>query len=186
MFVSLVAHPPALSPAPTSSLASPLAAALCSDQSFTSTLSRAMENSESKSGFLSLPTLRHRHSQPDVPEDVAVALLHLNDPNWETGSRAETVSIADSDQEQDKKPQYGAGSFEMGRSQRTGSEYDAESQTESRKHMPSMSTLDYEECVTSSILSLTIINPPPLSLVVNRLMPKYEQPCLTRTTQTCQ
>jgi hypothetical protein len=102
-----------------------------------------MENNDTKSAFWSMPTLRHRQTQPDVPEDVAVALLHLNDPNWEIESRADTVSVDES--VRDEKERYASGSFEMSRSHRTGSEYDSESQTGSRKHLPSMATLDYEE-----------------------------------------
>lgn len=39
--------------------------------------------------------LRHRHSVPDVPEDVEDELLrHFNDPNWDFDTEASTVSIS--------------------------------------------------------------------------------------------
>ena len=39
--------------------------------------------------------LRHRHSVPDVPEDVEDELmLHFNDPNWDFNAETSTVSMS--------------------------------------------------------------------------------------------
>ena len=96
-----------------------------------------------------LPTLRQRNrSEPDVPEDVAVALLHLNDPNWDfdgsdTSSFTETLAMSDKDPS--IKRDY-ASSFDMGHSITTRtSDYETESQADSRTHFRSSDTFDYEE-----------------------------------------
>lgn len=97
----------------------------------------------------SLPSLRQRNrSEPDVPEDVAVALLHLNDPNWDfdnsdTASFTETLELSEKDAS--IKRGY-ASSFDMGHSIVTRtSDYETESQADSRTHFHSTEAFEYEE-----------------------------------------
>lgn len=100
---------------------------------------------------LGVPTLIHRRSQPDVPEDIEEAYAHLNDPNWDLHS-IETTSSPLSDQsfELEHKHKY-ASSINIGHSIGTGpSEFDTESRadsrtTESRLHLRSSDAFEYEE-----------------------------------------
>ena len=99
-----------------------------------------------------LPSLGFRsRSAPDVPEDVAVALLHLNDPNWEFDSETSTIS-SDTLELGEKSPtspsskHHYASSFDMTHSIRTRtSDYDTSSQVDSHTHIRSSDALDYEE-----------------------------------------
>ena len=96
-------------------------------------------------------TLRHRHGRlrADVPEDVAVALLHLNDPNWDfDGSDAasfETSSFVYDDDHSGPPPKFSS-SFDVSRFSKRGmSEFDAESQTTSKLRFQSTEAVEYEE-----------------------------------------
>lgn len=101
---------------------------------------------ESKSNSMQLPSLRARNrSDPDVPEDVAVALLHLNDPNWDFDG-SDSSSFTESVLTSEKDSKHYASSIDMGKSSHAGtSDYDTESQTDSRMHFRSIEALDYEE-----------------------------------------
>lgn len=99
----------------------------------------------------SMPVIRRRHhrQEADVPEDVAVALLHLNDPNWDfKGSDAasfETSSFISDDGSTGPPPKFSS-SFDMARASKAGfSEYDSESQNISRMGFQSTEAVDYEE-----------------------------------------
>ncbi len=95
---------------------------------------------------LSIPSLRQRKALPDVPQDVA--LLHLNDPNYDFETY-ETSTISDDSFELGEKRRY-TGALSIGHSVGTGtSDFDAESQaesrTDSRMHIRSTEAFDYAE-----------------------------------------
>lgn len=112
-----------------------------------------MENKEAAPDYHA-PHLRQRHHgrlHADVPEDVAVALLHLNDPNWDLdGSDAasfETSSFVFDDERSGPPPKFSS-SFDMPRVSKGGSsEYDTESQTTSKLRFQSTEAVEYEEYV---------------------------------------
>ena len=87
---------------------------------------------------------------PDVPEDVAVALLHLNDPNWTFDDESDTTSFdASSFTTEDGRTEHSS-SFDMTRSSklsRAGSsfEYDSEVNSPSTLRFSSAEAVDYEE-----------------------------------------
>ncbi|KAI5124408.1 hypothetical protein M0805_008292 [Coniferiporia weirii] len=97
----------------------------------------------------SIPTLRtRRHYEPDVPEDIAVALLHLNDPNWDFNS-SDTASFETDSFDVDEKgtsiPKF-SNSFDMSRSSNVGmSGYDSESQMGSKMRFESAEAVDYDD-----------------------------------------
>lgn len=93
-----------------------------------------------------LPSLRVRQRyDPDVPEDVAVALLHLNDPNWDLHGHDDTSSFeTDSFEMDEKTPKY-SGTFDHRSFKTKSSDYDKESQTGSRLRFQSAEVVDYEE-----------------------------------------
>lgn len=96
----------------------------------------------------SIPSLRHRKSLPDVPQDVEIALLHLNDPNYDLDS-IDTCSFSDESFELEDKKRY-TGALSIGHSIGTGpSEYDTESRVDSRADsrmkIRSTETLEYDE-----------------------------------------
>ncbi|KAH8120611.1 glutathione transporter [Phellopilus nigrolimitatus] len=105
--------------------------------------------SNSEAGLFHMPSLRTRSRlNPDVPEDVAVALLHLNDPNWDFDG-SDTASFESAGFEMDEKfadTRKCSSSFDMTRSSNAGlSEYDSDSQRGSRMHFQSTDAVDYEE-----------------------------------------
>lgn len=117
-----------------------------------------MESSKN-SAFMSVPSLNlpvlGRRSNPDVPEDIVkVALLHLNDPNYDLSS-LDSDSTRDSFEMDDKHHHYG-GHLSTGHSIGTSpSDYDTESRADtrsvdSRMHIRSTDAFEYEEYVVSS------------------------------------
>ncbi|TDL28758.1 OPT oligopeptide transporter [Rickenella mellea] len=95
---------------------------------------------------LSIPSLRQRKALPDVPQDVA--LLHLNDPNYDFETY-ETSTISDDSFELGEKRRF-TGALSIGHSVGTGtSDFDAESQaesrTDSRMHIRSTEAFDYAD-----------------------------------------
>ena len=109
-----------------------------------------MESKEAVPDY-SVPPLRQRHGRlrADVPEDVAVALLHLNDPNWDlNGSDAasfETSSFVYDDDHSGPPPKFSS-SLDTSRFSKGGlSGYDTESQTTSKLRFQSAEAVEYEE-----------------------------------------
>ena len=68
-----------------------------------------------------------RNPIPDVPEDVA--LLHLNDPNWEPPSS----TYCDSEYDLSEKEKYGERAYSSGYSERS-SDIDTDSRGSVHKH----------------------------------------------------
>ena len=109
-----------------------------------------MENKEAAPDYHA-PHLRQRHHgrlHADVPEDVAVALLHLNDPNWDFDG-SDTASFETSsfifDEDRTPPPKFSS-SFDMPRiSKAASSEADTESQTTSKLRFQSAEAVEYEE-----------------------------------------
>ena len=98
-----------------------------------------------------IPPLRQRRSRlhADVPEDVAVALLHLNDPNWDFNG-SDTASFESSsfifDDGRSTPPPKFSSSFDMSHMSKAGSsDYDTESQTTSKLRFHSAEAVEYEE-----------------------------------------
>ncbi|KAL5518599.1 hypothetical protein ACEPAH_282 [Sanghuangporus vaninii] len=110
-----------------------------------------MENKEAAPDYHA-PHLRQRHHgrlHADVPEDVAVALLHLNDPNWgfdaSDAASFETSSFVFDDERSGPPPKFSS-SFDMPRiSKGASSDYDTESQTTSKLRFQSTEAVDYED-----------------------------------------
>lgn len=94
----------------------------------------------------SLPSLRIRQRyDPDVPEDVVVALLHLNDPNWDLRGQDDASSFeTDSFESDEKAPEY-SGSFDHRSFRTRSSDYDKDSQIGSKLRLHSAEVVDYEE-----------------------------------------
>lgn len=110
----------------------------------------SFDNKEEVPGY-GMPAIwrRHYRQEADVPEDAAVALLHLNDPNWDfKGSDTasfETSSFVSDDGSADPPPKFSS-SFDMARASKAGfSDYDSESQNVSRMGFQSTEAVDYEE-----------------------------------------
>lgn len=96
-----------------------------------------------------LPSLRIRQRyDPDVPEDIAVALLHLNDPNWDFHEHDDESSSFETERDSfemdEKAPKY-SGSFDRRSFRTKSSDFDKESQTGSRLRFQSAEVVDYEE-----------------------------------------
>ncbi len=85
-------------------------------------------------------------SEPDVPEDTAITLLHLNDPNWD--SEISSLMTRESTDFDHKDPKRFGSSLDV---RRSTTEYDSESQTDSRLHFRSTEAIGYEECVAYSL-----------------------------------
>ena len=103
---------------------------------------------KSAPSILSVYSLRHRKSLPDVPRDVT--LEHLNDPNFDYETYETSTIDNDIGFELGEKRHHD-GVLSIGRSVKTvaTSEYDAESQaesrTDSRVHIRTPETIDYAE-----------------------------------------
>lgn len=96
---------------------------------------------------------RRGRENPDVPEDVAVALLHLNDPNWTFDDESDTASFDapsfTTESDRGPPPKFSS-SFDMPRTSklsRAGSsfDYDSELNSASALRFGSAEAVDYEE-----------------------------------------
>lgn len=100
-------------------------------------------------------TARRRASHPDVPEDVEEALLHLNDPNWDTESYT-TATLSEVSFELEHKHKY-ASSVDVGPSLGSPTDFDSASRVDSRgseaklRMQSSEQFDDYEEYVCECI-----------------------------------
>ena len=109
-------------------------------------------DTKSEAPEYSIPAVRQRRTRenPDVPEDIAVALLHLNDPNWTFDDESDTASFDAPSYVSDEYRAKQSGSFDMARSSklsRAGSsfEYDSEVNSPSTLRFSSAEAVDYEE-----------------------------------------
>lgn len=85
-----------------------------------------------------------------MPEDITVALLHFNDPNWTFDDESDTASFdAPSYTTEDDRLKYSS-SFDMARSSKlsraaSSFEYDSEMNSPSTLRFSSAEAVDYEE-----------------------------------------
>ena len=96
---------------------------------------------------------RGGRENPDVPEDIAVALLHLNDPNWTFDDESDAASFdapsfTTDDEQRTPPPKFS--SFEMPRTSKlshtdTSFDYESELNSDAALRYGSTEAVDYEE-----------------------------------------